>query len=340
MELGTGRVLYGLEENRELPMASTTKILTALLTLEQPDLDQVFPVDPQAVQVEGSSMGLKTDSEVTLRLLAQGMLLCSGNDAANAAAVRIGGSLPGFAQLMNQRASQIGMEHSHFVTPSGLDAERHYSTAYDMALLAREALQNPDFLEICSSPSLRVIYPGEDFSRTLENHNRLLADYQGCIGVKTGFTKKAGRCLVSAAIRDGAGLICVTLGAPNDWQDHAALLDYGFSQMASHPVKDSLEDVQIPVVNGDQETTGVQVKEPLSYFSSAPLNTLERKTQLLPFLYAPVQKGERVGTVGYYQNGALLCQGELLAAEDVALVPPREKGLWETLWVWLRQRLK
>ncbi len=132
---------------------------------------------------------------------------------------------------MNERAQQIGMEQTNFVTPSGLDAQDHYSTAYDMALLAREAIRNEDFLSICSQTKITTEYGNPPYKRTLTNHNRLLSLYEGAIGVKTGFTKKAGRCLVSAAQRDGVTLICVTLNAPDDWNDHSALFDYGFSQV-------------------------------------------------------------------------------------------------------------
>lgn len=331
MEAGTGKVLYAKNQHEQLPIASTTKILTALIALEQPDPQAVFVVDSAAIHVEGTSMGLREGSQATLELLAQGMLLCSGNDAAGAAAVKIGGDLEGFAVLMNRRAQEIGMEHSHFVTPSGLDAEGHCSTAYDMALLAREALQNPDFAAICGSSRLRVVYPGETFSRTLANHNRLLTSYEGCIGVKTGFTKKAGRCLVSAAQRDGATLICVTLNDPDDWRDHAALLDYGFSRMDSRPVEDSLFGIYAPVVGGESDTLPVRLASPLSYSSAFPSLELERQVLLPRFLYAPVEEGEIVGSVEYYYNGSLLCKGDLLAAQSIPALPPREKKWWEKL---------
>lgn len=217
VELSTGKLLYGKNEEASMTMASTTKILTALLTLEYGDLDTEFTVDSNAIMVEGSSMGLQKGDRVTLRTLACGMLLSSGNDAANAAAVRIAGSLPEFAALMNQRAAQLGMTGSSFVTPSGLDAEGHFSTALDMAKLACAALRNEDFRAICSQTSMKVQFGSPPADRWLKNHNKLLTTYEGCIGVKTGFTKLSGRCLVSAAERDGVTLVCVTLKAPNDW---------------------------------------------------------------------------------------------------------------------------
>ena len=193
MEAETGEVLFSQDIHRQLPMASTTKIMTAWLTLEQPDLWREFTVDDDAIRVEGSSMGLQAGDAVTLYALAAGMLLASGNDAAGAAAVGISGSMAAFAGEMNRRAAMLGMNNTHFVTPSGLDAEGHYSTAYDMALLARAALQNPLFAEIAASRRMTVCYGQPPYPRSLLNHNRLLSLYGDAIGVKTGFTKKAGR---------------------------------------------------------------------------------------------------------------------------------------------------
>ena len=198
MEAQSGEVLFAQNIHEQLPMASTTKIMTALLTLERQDLQEEFTVDDTAILTEGTSMGLQKGDTVTLYALAVGMLLSSGNDAAGAAAVRLCGSLADFAREMNRRAASLGMNNTHFVTPSGLDAEDHYSTAYDMALLARAALQNPLFAEIVAARRLTVWYGQPPYARSLLNHNRLLSLYGDAIGVKTGFTKKAGRCLVSA----------------------------------------------------------------------------------------------------------------------------------------------
>jgi len=252
MEASTGRVIAAQNADEPRPIASTTKILSALLTLEAGALDEPFTVDPNAILVEGSSMGLQTGDIVTLRTLAQGMLLASGNDAANAAAVRICGNIPDFAKRMNERARQLGMTHSSFVTPSGLDAEGHVSTAYDMALLARAAIANPDFLSICRETSMKLSYGNPPYDRWLRNHNKLLNEYEGCIGVKTGFTKKAGRCLVSAATRDGITVICVTLDAPDDWADHKTLLDGAFAALQSVTLPtDAISGITVPIVGSD-----------------------------------------------------------------------------------------
>ena len=192
MEAQSGALLFAQEAHRRLPMASTTKIMTALLTLEQPGLDEEFTVDPDAIRVEGSSMGLREGDTVTLRALAGGMLSASGNDAAGAAAARIAGSGEAFAALMNQRARELGMEDTHFVTPSGLDAPEHYSTAYDMALLGRAALRNPELAAMAGAKRVSLFFGNPPYQRSLLNHNRLLSLYPDAIGIKTGFTKKRG----------------------------------------------------------------------------------------------------------------------------------------------------
>lgn len=227
-----GRILYAKNENERRPMASTTKIMTALITLETAAVNnKVVTITDKMVRVEGSSMGLRPGDKLSLRALAEGMLLVSGNDAANSAAIAISGSDQAFAVLMNKRAKELNMTNTHFVTPSGLDDENHYTTAKDLAILAAAAMHNPDFAEIASQKVMAVQFVNPDQTRKLKNHNKLLSMYDGCIGVKTGFTKKSGRCLVSSAQRNGVNLIAVTLNDPDDWKDHQKLLDYGFSKI-------------------------------------------------------------------------------------------------------------
>ena len=211
IDADSGRVLSAQNEKAKLPMASTTKIMTTLIALEQPDLTSYFTVDPEAIKVEGSSMGLTEGDRVNLLTLCYGMILPSGNDAANVVAMRIGGSAEKFADMMNAKAAELGLKDTHFVTPSGLDADGHYTTAYDLAQLARIAMQNPLFKSICKESAAQVEFGNPPFKRWLKNHNKLIEMYDGCIGVKTGFTDAAKRCLVSAAERDGVTLICVTL---------------------------------------------------------------------------------------------------------------------------------
>ena len=335
----TGTVLFEKDGHTPRPVASTTKIMTALLALEaaQEQGDPLVDITEEMVAVEGSSMGLQAGDSISLTGLAAGMLLASGNDAANAAALYLDGSLESFAARMNQRAAALGMEDTHFVTPSGLDGEDaqglgHLSTAYDMALLARAALEDQAFRQLCSSPSLAVEFAEPVKRVTYTNHNKLLAQYQGCVGVKTGFTKEAGRCLVSAAERDGALLIAVTLNAPNDWQDHTALLDYGFSQVEPYPLAGGDVRLTVPVVGSPVEvvslrgSNGGEVTLPLGQGAQ-----VERVVRVPKFLYAPVEAGEQVGEICWYLEGQLLGSAPLTAA-GAAPLQEKAPSLWERLF--------
>lgn len=318
VEAQSGRVLFAQEEDKQLAMASTTKIMTAMLTLEQPGLDEYFTVDASAIRVEGSSMGLTEGDSVTLRGLATGMLLASGNDAANAAAVRIAGSQPAFVAMMNERAQELGMTNTSFETPSGLDGDTHYSTARDMAVLACEALRNPAFAAICSQYRTTLEFGNPPFTRWLKNHNRLLQDYEGAIGVKTGFTRAAGRCLVSAAERDGITLIAVTLASPDDWRDHAALLDYGFAQLQNADFSALVPQLAMAVGGGVWDA--VAITPPGAVTAALLDGEQERVTAEVlapPFVLAPVQKGAVMGELRLMLDGKELMSVPLCATDDV-----------------------
>ena len=332
MEAGTGRVLFAQNEHERLPFASTTKIMTALLALEQPEIDAEFVVDSGAIRVEGSSMGLVEGDTVTLRTLAVGMLLPSGNDAANAAAVQIAGSIPAFAEKMNSRAAEIGMTNTSFETPSGLDGEHHYSTAYDLALLARVALQNADFMEICSSQRMKVNFGNPPHDRWLSNSNRLLSRYEHTNGMKTGFTRRSGRCLVSTALKDNVQLIVVTLHAHGDWNIHERLYEQYFGELKAVDVAENIPDISIPIAGG--VLGGITPVFTENMTVTIPIDSvyeLEYSIVVPPFLYAPVKSEQVVGLIGVWLDGEHIADIDLIAGQDVELLHPYEPER-ESFW--------
>lgn len=312
MEASTGRVLCGKNIHERMAMASTTKIIGALMVLEQPNLSEYFPVDSEAIKVEGSSMGLQEGDLASLYSLACGMMLPSGNDAANAAGVRLYGSIDNFVQAMNQKAEELSLSDTHYVTACGLDAPEHYSTAFDLAKLTRIALQNPDFAYICAQSRMEVSFGNPPYKRWLKNYNKLLELYPDCIGVKTGFTDDAGRCLVSAATRDGMTLICVTLNAQDDWNLHESLYKRCFKKysMQSLPVP----PVSVPLAGGKLQENGIEEEFSLvpAYQPIAPLKIGESSrldvTYLAPpFIYEPVSSSHIYGQLLYSLSGKPLC---------------------------------
>lgn len=314
----TGKVIVGSNEHKQLPIASTTKIMTALITLEQPNLDENFIVDSNAIKVEGTSMGLVEGDSASLYTLANGMLLPSGNDAANAAAVKIAGTIDEFSKLMNQKAQELSMKNTNFVTPSGLHDENHYSTAYDMAILARAAIKNDKFAEICKKPRAQVEFGNPPYKRYLSNHNKLVSEYEGCIGVKTGFTKKAGRCLVSAVERDGVTLICVTLGAADDWNVHKQLFDYGFANLPKTEIVPNIESLSANIVGGEKNAISVKAHTKMfAPLEQAELSKLTAEIYLDRFYYAPIIEGDIIGEIKYYLDGNEVASSALVAGEKV-----------------------
>lgn len=309
-------VLFEKNGNEKRSMASTTKIMTSLLALEQcsPFIETAITWD--MVNVEGTSSGLCEGDVISLNDLVYCMLLESGNDAANAVALTLADSFEDFASIMNARAKQIGMNDTSFVTPSGLDAENHYTTAHDMALLAGEAVRNSGFVSICSSEKYTVDFIDSDKTVTLYNHNKLLSSYDGCIGLKTGFTKKSGRCLVSAAERDGVLLVAVTLNAGDDWNDHIKMLDYGFSLFTQTEADSDFSSCYVPVTGGASVSVGV-TGEAVFLNLTNPAVEITRKVYLEKFVYAPVTKGDIIGYAEYITNGKVIKRIPLTAAESI-----------------------
>lgn len=333
-----GTVIFEKNSHERLAMASTTKIMTALLTLEEAERagDPVIDITEEMVRVEGSSMGLQAGNRLTLTNLTSGMLLASGNDAANAAALYLGESQEGFAKLMNARAREIGMEETNFVTPSGLDDDEHYSTAYDMALLGREAMMNDEFARIAGSSALQVEFIEPEQRVSYTNHNKLLRIYDGCIGIKTGFTKKAGRTLVSAARREGTTLIAVTLNAPDDWDDHTAMFDYGFETVKTVQMGGEALPETLPVAGSDKQGVTLRMGQRLSM--TLPIEQaqgVESRVLLPRFLYAPVMAGERVGRVQYLMGGEEIYSVPIIASEEAGALELPERSGWERFTDWV-----
>lgn len=316
----TGEILYSVNCDKKLPMASTTKIMTTLLCLESGNLYEEFTVDSEAIKVEGSSMGLQEGDIVTKYALCCGMLLPSGNDAANAAAVKVAGSIEAFVGMMNERACELGLSRTYFVTPSGLDGEGHGSSAYDMAMLAREALKNETFREICSSESIKLSFGNPPYDRWLNNTNKLLAMYDGVYGVKTGFTDEAGRCLVSACERDGKEFICVTLNDKNDWNDHIAMYEYGFG------IAESLElaipeQFELDLVGAEEDSVLVTASDEPVTVTVSEYGAEDFSFEILssPFVYAPVQSGEQLAELRILCDGREVKRVPLAATADYSV---------------------
>ena len=316
VEMNTGELICEKNGRVKTSMASTTKIMTALLLCEMCDLDEEIIATKEMVTVEGSSMGLMEGDRVHYRDLLYGMLLASGNDAANATAISIAGSIEDFAVLMNKKAAEIGMTDTNFVTPSGLDDEEHYSTAIDMAKLAVYAMKNEKFAAACASKTKTLEYGNPPYRRTLKNHNKLLWYYDGAIGIKTGFTKKSGRCLVSCAEKNGMGVIAVTLNAPSDWSDHATLLDYGFSQLKTDELYTPDDISNIAVANSDEKIT-IDFTPPKVTLLPEQFNNVTFKTELNRFIFAPVKKEQVLGHVVYFIGDKEIARAKITAANEI-----------------------
>lgn len=314
-----GKIISSKNEHKKMKPASTTKLMTTLIALEEAAASDKQVKFTKEMSAEGSSMYLEAGNIVTLKDLVAGMMMASGNDAANAAAITVSGSSDKFADRMNERASQIGMKDTHFVTPSGLDDDNHYSTAYDMALLMSYALENDDFAELTSKKSATVnfINPA-DKKITYANHNKLLSLYDYCIGGKTGYTMAAGRCLVSAAKKDGLTLVCVTLNDRNDWNDHISLYDYGFDNFACFESKDAEYIIDVPCVGGTADNITIVGEKDIKIVVPASVKEkIVRKVYCDSFLYAPIKEKQSVGVIEYTLDNEILASNSLIAMKDV-----------------------
>lgn len=337
IEADSAQVAFAKSADFPLPMASTTKIMTALVALELAEPATEITADAEAIGIEGSSIYLTENETLTLEQLLYALLLESANDAATAIALGLSGSVEAFAAEMNRKAGELGLRQTHFTNPHGLDDHEHFTTAYELALIAKAALQNDLLRQIVSTRKTTIPHQATNGSRLLVNHNKMLRLYDGCIGVKTGFTKKSGRCLVSAAERDGVTLIAVTLNAPNDWDDHTKLLDYGFSRYESVLLCDR-EELLMPlsVVGGEDASVMACNVNALRVTLPVGHGEIIKAVELPRFVYAPTRNGETVGRVVFYcdedGNGTLEPIGEapLIACYSVKRHQPKK-----SFWQWL-----
>jgi len=313
IDASSGRIIYEKNAELRLPMASTTKIMTALVALEEGDPEATVEIDPRAVGIEGSSAYLVAGERLTLRELVYCLMLASANDAAAAIAYALSGGIEGFAALMNEKAVELGLSNTRFENPHGLDSKDHYTTAHDLARLTAHALKNADFAKIVATNSF--VAESDTAKHTLFNHNRLLRSYRGCIGVKTGYTKISGRCLVSAAERGGLRLICVTLSAPDDWNDHKAMLDYGFAHYYAKPLCTVGESFyELPVVSGERGRVFCCAAD--SAYITLPSGAdgeIHCVIECPRFLWKLPRNGDRLGRLLFFENGKLAATVDLVA---------------------------
>ncbi len=314
----SGRVLLSHNAQTPLPMASTTKVMTALLAIERGDLDAPVTCSATAFGVPGTSIYLSEGETLTLREMLYGLMLASGNDAATAIAEHVGGTVNDFCTLMTNRAAELGCKKTVFLTPHGLPCEGHYTTAHDLALIAREAMQHEIFREIVGTSRATIPWEDRPYDRVLNNKNRLLTSYEGATGIKTGYTRKAGRCLVFGAEREGMRIIGVVLNCP-DWFDEAArLMDLAFDRYEAVTMLHAGDvAASIPVACSDGHTVDVLLSGDLT--GVAPKGSIPQIEIDLPdSVDAPVRAGQILGSARLVSGGAVVAEVPLIAAEDVA----------------------
>ncbi len=322
----TGRVLYEKLPDKQSLIASTTKIMTALIVCEQVNVLDRVRIPAEAVGIEGSSMYLKAGEILTVQELLYGLMLHSGNDAAVALAIYCGGTVEGFAELMNDKAHRLGLENTHFVNPNGLDSPGHYSTARDMAILSAYAMENPIFNQTVST---KTVTAG---GRVLRNHNKLLWQLEGADGVKTGFTKKAGRILVSSCTRQNRRLICVTMNDGNDWQDHKLLMENGFSGFSVQQIINKGDCLGfVNVISGECGQVALVATEDFSY-ALAPGEQPEIVLSKPGFVYAPVAQGQEAGYAHICLSGKTVGKIPVVFGQTVESEKIEKPSVWEKLF--------
>lgn len=341
LDARNGQVLYEKNMHRQMYPASTTKILTAILALEKEkgSLDNLITVPEEACRVDGSAIGLQAGEKLTLRDLLSALMLASANDAAVTIACAIAGSVPDFANMMNEKAKSLGARESHFTNPHGLPAPDHYTSAYDLALITRYAMQNPDFRELVRTRLKVISRPEADRTKGppqehLWNHNRLLESYRYATGVKTGYTVEAGQCLVAAAQKGDRELIAVILNSQGRevYEDAQKILDYGFTNFEPVLVVEKGEKVAPVKVNyGEKETVDLITASDLWY--DFPVDhpgdfTLSRQRKIAQKIQAPLLAGQKIGVLAVYNQGEKIGEVDLVAAESIARATGKSWLVW------------
>lgn len=324
IEQKTGRILFGKNENEPLPMASTTKIMTAILALENGNLNDIVKVSKNATKAPPVKMNIKENEEIKLNDLLHSLMLQSHNDSAVAIAEHIGGSVENFCNQMTLKAQQIGAKNTVFKTPNGLDAEGHQSTPYDMALITSYALNNEQFVKIINTKQLT--FKSNFSTYTVENKNRLLSEYEGANGVKTGFTNKAGHCFVGSATRNDLTLISVVLasgwgnkGKEQKWKDTKTLLNYGFDNFSYEKIFDqNTFKEKANIIKGEQNTVDLYCKKDvLIPISKEEKDKINIQIDYVKTLTAPVNKDEKVGVISVYIEDELIEQIDILTKQNI-----------------------
>ncbi len=315
----TGLVLYSKNEDKKSGMASTTKIMTAIIILESMRLDEQICITKESVGIEGSSLYLKEDEIFTVESLLYGLLLQSGNDVACALAIAHSGSIENFADKMNEKADDLKMVNTNFSNPHGLSDENHYSTARDMGLLSIYAMDNEIFRKIVSTKKYTVKPLNNDNIRYCVNHNKLLFNQEIITGIKTGYTKKDGRCLVTSATKDGIELICVTLNGQNHWNDHQTMINYGFDSFEKRILANKGEYAsEISVVGGKENKILASNISNIELYLPKDSDVI-MKIVSPPFVYAPVKKGDDLGEIRIYVENRVIYSFPLCATENVKI---------------------
>lgn len=328
IEAESGRVLFEKNKDKKVPMASTTKIMTAITAIENcENLDEKFEISPKAVGVEGTSLYLRKGDVYSTRDLLYALMLISGNDASVAIAEHVAGSTSEFVTLMNELAKKIGANSTHFANTHGLDADGHYTTAYDLALITAYALNNDTFREIVSTKNTKITNSNGE-NRYLKNKNKLLFTLDGCIGVKTGFTNDAGRCLVSAIERNGMRLVCVVLNCGPMFEESATLLNECTNRFKKVDITSLYNyNNEVEVLDGREKLAKLYTKEKFFYpLTDKEVESLEIVYTLPKFIEAPLSKDSEVGKIEVFLNKGLLFSEKIYTIEEV-----KSKTLWQRL---------